>query len=54
MVGMTLPMALEHIEQIAGRGEEVRILGKQPPAILPGSDGVFMELAPHRDNADGG
>ena len=54
MMGMTRPKALEDIEQIAGLGEEVPILGKQLAAILPGSDGVFMEPTPHCGNADGG
>lgn len=51
---LTFPKALVEIEQAAGLGEEVPVAGKQPAAILPGTDGILVEPAPDGGTADGG
>ena len=52
--GLALPDALVEIQQTSGFGCELRVAGKNPTAVKPGSDGVFMEPAPESAITDFG
>jgi hypothetical protein len=44
--GLVLPDSLVKIQQPSGFGRELRIPGKNPTAVKPRSDSVFMKPAP--------
>jgi len=52
--GLSLPLFGVEIENPARFGRELGVAGKNPGAVLPRTDGVFMKPAPHRFIADGG
>jgi len=51
---LALPLAGIQIQNASGLGSEVRIAREYPSALVPGTDGVLTEPAPHRLVADGG
>src|SRR5215469_4047225 len=51
---LTLPVPGVEIQHAAGLAHELGIAGKDPTAVLPRTDRVVVEPAPHRLVADGG
>src|SRR5262249_53893847 len=49
-----LPVSGVQIENAARLGGEVWVAGKDPAAVIPGPNGVFVQAAPQRAAADGG
>lgn len=52
--GLALPDSLVEIQQASGFEGELRVTGKNPTAMKPRSDGVFMEPAPESAITDFG
>ena len=52
--GLALPDSLVEIQQASGFERELRVTGKNPTAMKPRSDGVFMEPAPESAVTDFG
>jgi hypothetical protein len=50
--GLALPASPVKIQDAAGLELEVRVPRKDPAAVLPGADRIFVQPAPHRAVAD--